>query len=429
MWVMGADGENPKKILASENDQYWDLAWSPTNQRLAYTKAGEGFIGPQSIETVSLDGEQPSVVFSDQQLDTIPLVWVRDGRMIFHLGEASASNSGNLWEIMTDPETGKPYGKPTKVTNWDQARPGSLSVSRDGSRLVVVKSHTRDDVYVGELKDEGNRLDSPTRLTVSESQDSPDGWTLDSKTVLFQTNRTGRYQIFRQQLQQDTAEPLIQEADDEGSAQLSPVGAWILYWSWPHVSTPPTVRLMRVPASGGSPEQVLEVPNDGTNQFHCPYNSASSCAISRWEQGQVTFYALDPVQGRGKELARTKLAMSDFAWRVSPDGSSIAVFNSDQLHEQVRILDLRKSSERNLQLSHGGHIEVQDWAADGKALLATASLTDELIVRIELDGRSRVLLNLGRNHFAFALRPSPDGRHLAFTQRTWEDNAWLLENF
>jgi eukaryotic-like serine/threonine-protein kinase len=428
IWVMGAGGENPQKILASENDQYWNLAWSPTSQRLAYTKAGLGLIGPQSIETVSLGGGQPSVVFSDQQLDTIPLVWVRDGRIIFHIAEASASNNGNLWEIMTDPQTGKTSGKPAKITNWDEARPGPSSVSRDGSRLVVVKSHTRDDVYVGELKEEGTRLDPPTRLTVSESQDRPDGWTLDSKAVLFQSNRTGRYQIFRQQLEQDTAEPLIPGADDEGHAMLSPDGAWILYWSWPHVSTPLTRRLMRFPSSGGSPEQVLELPNDSTNQFQCPYNSASSCVWSHWEQGQLIFYAFDPVQGRGKELARTKLGM-DFAWRVSPDGSRIALFDSDQLPEQVRILDMRKNTERTLQLPHGWHIEVQDWTADGKALLAAGSLTDYFMVRIELDGKTRVLLNLGRNHFSSALRPSPDGRRMAFAQHTWEDNAWLLENF
>jgi Tol biopolymer transport system component len=59
--------------------------------------------------------------------------------------------------------------------------------------------HGRVDVYLAELKEEGTRLDSPTRLTVSDSEDYPTGWTPDSKTVLFSSDRIGRSQIFKQQ--------------------------------------------------------------------------------------------------------------------------------------------------------------------------------------------------------------------------------------
>src|SRR5208337_2457596 len=66
IWVMGANGENPHRILTSENNSYEDLAWSPTGQRLAYTRMASQTGG--SIETVSLDGGPPSVVISDPQL-------------------------------------------------------------------------------------------------------------------------------------------------------------------------------------------------------------------------------------------------------------------------------------------------------------------------------------------------------------------------
>jgi hypothetical protein len=173
----------------------------------------------------------------------------------------------------------------------------------------------------------------------------------------------------------------------------------------------------------------LKLPNDNTYGFDCPYNPASFCVLSHWEQGQLILYALDPVQGPGKVLARTKLGILDFGWRVSPDGSRIAIFGAEQLHEQVRILDLQKGTERNLQLPHGWSIGGLNWAADGNALFAGARLKDYLIVRIESDGRTRTLLDLGRNHFSFLHCPSPDGRHMAFAQNTEEDNAWLLENF
>jgi eukaryotic-like serine/threonine-protein kinase len=172
--------------------------------------AGNGNGG--SIETVSLDGGPPSVVLFDPELRSLqpPLLWMRDGRMIFALVDGSGSNGENLWEIMTDPQTGQPSGKPVRITSWGGVEPLIPSVSRGGRRLAVLKSHWRADVYVGELEDAGTRLASPTRLTVSESEDYPSAWMPDSKTILFQSNRTGRNQIFRQTPEQDAAEPVIQ---------------------------------------------------------------------------------------------------------------------------------------------------------------------------------------------------------------------------
>src|SRR5208282_5472090 len=147
----------------------------------------------------------------------------------------------------------------------------------------------------------------------------------DSKTILFSSNRTGRSQILKQRMDQDTAESLITGPDDEKDAELTPDGRWILYWSTePGRDKPPaTRRLMRFPAlGGGSPEQVLEARFDDIAFADCPVRPASSCVFIHWEQGQLIFYAIDPVQGRGKELARTKLGLpTDLYWSVSPEGS------------------------------------------------------------------------------------------------------------
>jgi dipeptidyl aminopeptidase/acylaminoacyl peptidase len=188
---------------------------------------------------------------------------------------------------------------------------------------------------------------------------------------------------------------------------------------------------MRLPTSGGPSEQVLEAPI-ATSSFDCPSRPTSSCVLNSWEQGQLIFYALDPVQGRGKELARTRLGQpADLDWRVSPEGLRIAVSRGDQPHGQFRIVDLRNGTERNLQLPHDWGIWSLRWAVDGNALFVAAQSksTGYLIVRTELDGKSRVLLDRGRNQWLGFPCPSPDGRHLAFSQQTFETNAYLLENF
>jgi Tol biopolymer transport system component len=70
-----------------------------------------------------------------------------------------------------------------------------------------------------------------------------------------------------------------------------------------------------------------------------------------------------------------------------------------------------------------------NWTADGSALFAAAQSSEYVIARIELDGKTRVLLNRGRDQWLGYASPSPDGRHLAFTEQTFESNSWLLENF
>jgi Tol biopolymer transport system component len=154
--------------------------------------------------------------------------------------------------------------------------------------------------------------------------------------------------------------------------------------------------------------------------------------MSRWEQGQLIFYAFDPVQGQGKEFTRTKLEMPAYlCWTISPNGGSIAVGSTDRLREQVRILDARKGFENNIQLPQGWSIYDLSWAADGQALFAVGQspLGEYIIARIELDGKTRILLNRGRNNSMIVLRSSPDGHWLAFNQWAAGSNAWLLQNF
>jgi serine/threonine protein kinase/Tol biopolymer transport system component len=428
IWVMGANGENPRKILGSESDTYSAVAWSPASQRLAYarsTSAGR-LVG---VETVSMDGAPPNVVFSEpkERVMGISLLWLRDGRIIFPLYGASDDIVNQA--IVVDPQTGKPSGKPAEITTWGkQSFP--ISASRDGLRLVVLKGNSRQDVYVGELKQGGARMDSPTRLTMSESNDFSSAWTSDSKAVIFESNRTGRNQIFRQTLREDTAQPLIQGPDDEDNAKMSPDGAWILYRSWPHApegSAPITVRIMRMPVSGGAPEQVLEFADGKSSAFVCSSGPAGSCVLKGLEKGRTVFYLLDPVHGEGKELAAINGEMSEVSgWCVSPDGSRIAIESTGE----VRILDLLKHSERTLAIPHEWTIWDITWTADGNAFfLAAGSMSGYFIAKLDLDGKTHVLLNRGRNQFLSNLVSSPDGRRLAFSQATFDLNAWLLENF
>ena len=436
IWLAGADGGNARKIQDKESDEYKSLAWSPSGQRLAYLKKFEkAGVDPNnsggSIETLPLNGGAPSVVVSDPGLLLwAGMVWLPDGRLVFSSsGEKVVGGRPKLWAILTDPQTGVPSGKAAQMTNWADSLAHSPSVSRDGSRLLVGKNRQRNDVYISELKDNGTRLESPKRLTSNDSSNVVTGWTRDGGTVLLMSNRAGRFQIYKQRIDADAPELLATSPDDLFYPSLSPDAAWILYWAVSQ-SQSPSQRLMRVPASGGSPEQVLEAPVDPMIVFDCPSRPSSSCVISREEQGQIIFYALDPVQGQGKEIIRTKLGQAhDLQWCISPDGSHLAFASRTQLREQIRIVDLQNGTERNLALPKGWRIYGLSWATDGKALFASVPISLEfLISRIDLDGNTHVLFKRGAPWIGTPFS-SPDGRRLAYFEGNVDDNFWLLENF
>jgi len=421
IWVMGANGENPRKIYTSENEPLKALAWSPTGQRLAYIRKRPGESGfGGNVETVALAGGPPTTPFSDIRLLSAKdgaLLWLRDGRLIFALRERPGTTDSNLWQIHADPRTGKASGEPAKITNWYGFALWQPSVSKDGARMVVTKTRFRNDVYLAQLKESGTVLDPPRRFTLSDSRDLPDAWTRDNTAILFESDRAGRFQIFRQELGHDTAEPLIQGPDDERGATLSPDGAWILYWTTPPGASPPaSLRLMRTRTAGGPAEEILETPFTSSTSVDCPHVGAS-CVFSRREQAQLVFYALDPLLGVGKEVAR--IPMPAGQWSISPEGTRIAV----EVTSGIGILDLHTKAERNLPLPW--EVNSLTWAADGKSLFVGRYL----IARIELDGKIRVLLNQGRNVWLNSLVPSPDGRYLAISGQSWDSNVWLLENF
>jgi serine/threonine protein kinase/Tol biopolymer transport system component len=436
IWVTGADGENPKKILASEKEVYSALAWSPAGGRIAYLKSqGKSETGG-SVETVSLEGGPPSVVLSNAALvvgQGATLLWVHGGRVMLLMGDPIEPNGTSASEINVDPWTGKPTGELSKSAILDGT---PISASADGTRLVVGKGHARDDVYVGELKENGARLEVPTRFTVSESIDYPSAWTHDSKGIFFDSDRTGRRQIFRQRLDQENAEPLSQGSEAEEQAMMTPDGAWILCWSSVNPSggsVATTHSMMRIPTSGGSAEKILDAAaDDSATDFRCPSGTIGSCVLNGWEQGQLIFYSFDPVKGKGKELARTKLARpgDDLDWSVSPDGIRIAIETPQLLGGQVRVLDTRGGAERTVELPKGWVIWSMSWAASSDALfLGAQSKEGYSLARLDLNGNFRVLLDRGRNQWIGRVTAAPDGHCLAFAQQSFENNAWLLENF
>ena len=70
-----------------------------------------------------------------------------------------------------------------------------------------------------------------------------------------------------------------------------------------------------------------------------------------------------------------------------------------------------------------------EWSPDGNGFYVVADFPRGVaLVRVDLRGEAHVL-HEDQTGFFFSIKPSPDGRHLAFEKATVESNAWMIEKF
>jgi Tol biopolymer transport system component/DNA-binding winged helix-turn-helix (wHTH) protein len=435
VWVMGIQGDNPRKILAvGGKESLYSVHWSPESQRLAYMRSHDADpISQLSIETCDLKGENPTLVVAADPL-LRSFYWLPEGRLIYARLDSLGSSDGNLWQVGIDNHAGTPAGKPQRITQWAGSELSSTSFSADGKRLVLLESTDRAQVYLGELEAGGTRMKPPRRLTNDEAFDKPNAWTPDSKAVLFGSNRDGTWGIYKQGLGQETAEAVVTGLQDSPDPRLSADGAWILFSESPRTTASPTPpqRMMRIPVGGGVPQFVMEMPN--WVDFSCARSPASLCLTfdTSPDQKKLMIAALDPLKGRGRVLRtidNDPLHSYDHL-TLSPDGSTLAISGDGEAEIHIRLLSTSGGPDHEIRLKGWPNLTGLDWSADGKGLYCgSLSAQGGTLLYVDLKGNARVLWQYKAGIGAIWADPSPDGRYLAILGFVTNANVWMIEGF
>jgi Tol biopolymer transport system component len=440
IWTCGPDGANLQRVVdANAEDRYGPVAWSPDGQRIAYVRLhANATVSEFLVETRGLSTGQPVVVHTEHRfnrqaeiLDWQPLVsWTHDGRLIFALHEAHPNeDDSNAWAVRLDAKSGSPMGAPVRLTGGLGAI-ASFSVTADGRRLAFIKNSLQPQVYVGELDPAAKALKNNRRLTMDQRGSVPTSWVPDNLSVILNSGRNGRSEIFKQQIDQPTAELLVTDAArNVGDGRLSPDGSEVFYFSSPiDDSGSNSQRLMRMPIVGGPPRVVLEAPDLDYHQ--CARAPATVCLYSQQDSsGQETIFRFDPADGTSKEFLKiTDLPFP--SWNLSPDGSLLAAYAPDPIEGRIRLFSLRDRSTRNLLVKGWSGLSSLDWAGNSRSFFVSAMRPDGTIVllNIDLQGSAHPLLEQKNGEYCWAI-PSSDGKHLASMLMNGESNAWMLEDF
>ena len=357
-----------------------------------------------------------------------------EGRLLFSMFEfRPASITMDVWEIKVEAAAGKPLSEGRRITQWSTFASGQLddvNVTADGKTLIARRGQAQGNVYVADLEPGGKAMKNPRLLTNDESDDAAWGWTADSHAVLFESNRYGSWDIFKQDIDRAEAEALTATIDEqEHHPQVSPDGSWVLYLVSKRGRDKAT-RLLRVPVGGGPPEVVLTGEN--LKNFSCA-REAKLCVVAEEAEGKQMLSTFDPMKGRGERLPITDF--DGFGRGIlSPQGRLIDKMKSGPEGLCIRVRSLTGGPNEEITFKDlTGEYGLGDWSLNGKAIyLCQPPFEPDLTaLYLGLDGRSHVLWKRGISpgySFDHPI-PSPDGKHLVYTVVTYQMNAWMLENF
>jgi DNA-binding winged helix-turn-helix (wHTH) protein/Tol biopolymer transport system component len=445
IWVVGSDGSNPASVVeaatretsvtagnGSTNQPHASVslsgvAWSPDGKRLAYFRRFEpDSPGPSEdkryLETVEATGGTPKVLKVSRQLFPVAC-WATDDRLFYGYRDDPASDrlDYGIWSVRVSHKSGDREGKEVQVTRG-AGRLGGLSVSADGKRLVLWRDNLAPAVFLTELDTETRRFKRPRRLTLDENPNVVTAWTADSRAVLFSSNRSGTYKLFRQAIDQVVPEVLV-EGRNISQPRLSPDGTQVLYLAGydPEAPAKP-VSVMAVPVAGGPPRVVLQTPFIGDIQ--CARSPSNFCLLVSPDRA----LSFDPENGKVQPFLPFRGPAAE-NWSLSPDGSQLAlVYRGSK--QKITFVTVSDKSRREVELREtlaGG----MDWAADSKTVFVTGRATNgsPVVLDVEPSGNYRVLLEGDRAAQYLWAIPSPDGHYWALQEVSGAGNVWMVQDY
>ena len=423
-WVMRSDGADQVKVASDKSDgsTLGASTWSPDGKRIAYIRT-TWTDNPRnsSVEWNDWQNARAETFFSDRRL-TSALHWLPDGLLIYGLHEDNWQDS-SLWTVSLQ-KSGQISGSPRRITRG-QGSILNITASLDGKVIVFLNGHWSPSIYIGTLAADGAHLLANRRLTLDENANEPFSWTPDSKAVLFNSDRNGTSEIFKQAIDQPLAETLMTGAENLSGPRLTPDGSEILYISTPQSSSPETLSsIFAIPVMGGTPRLVLQDIN--IYNLQCARLPSTICLYSVPKGETRKTFRFDVRSGKTADPPQIDPPCN---WSLSPEGSQRAVLTYNN-HGVIYLRSTSTGKSRDLVVKGWNRLKAIDWSADGKSLLVPwlSDDSDGALLKVELDGRVSVLLR-SRNFLAAV--PSPDGRLLAIGEvaGAGTKNVWQIENF
>jgi len=416
--ITDADGRNERTLASRkrpENFSGYGLSWSPDGKNIAVS-ASEDENKPHEVLAISVaDGTAKKIGNHDWGFVS-NLVWQSDASGLLSIVRNSPiARRSSVWFIPY------PDGEPRKVTNdLNQYYGETMSLPANDKALAVLVADAESEIWLAPEGDAARaRLALQGVATSYEGIDglawTPDGhllfsgyvgdgqgiWemsgdglnrkqltssvgdsvdrlmsvTADNRFMVFQSNRSGRFEIWRANRDGSNLKQLTSEGNNS-QPTISPDGKWIVYVA-EHGGTP---MLWRMSIDGGQPEQLTYNASSG------PQISPDGKQIAYLESAGSMPLHLTVIPFWGSEASKVfSLPLrqpTNLAKRIrwSPDGKALIYKDSISGLWRQRLDADKPEPVRGFE---DLQIYQLAWSFDGKALAYTRGANMQEIVLLQ----------------------------------------------
>ncbi len=465
IWTGLPDGTGARLLYRGTPDErIAALFWSANDKTLWFNRLRHCLpalslrdvsINPDTCEESDLASRAPALDSLAIQLRHIRLnsgFFADDGQFFFLREDVErVSHLGfNLWSLQTDPATGHVNGTPHQLSHTTGIVLSQLTGSRDGGRMAAVRIESTTQTYVADWQTTPfPLLSNLRRLTLEQTNSYPHAWTPDSQCVIFESDRNGHLELFRQSLKRREAELLVSTPGDVYMPQVTPDGKWLLMMyrdlaSPGQPEKPIRHLLLRAPITGG---RTVEVPlAQPLDEFRCSLpGRGTGCVLRTTQADGQRYFELDPVTGKGRELGRTEFVSNGLGrWALSPDGTAIVV---PETHNPGRFLEIRldltpsNRSQSWRQIEGIGPLSGISFVPSGDGWLANSPMLDSTVNMAFLPSFGDLFGAEGFFYIDAQLHPhlidksstnifgrvSPNGKQMALLGADVTSNVWSFE--
>jgi Tol biopolymer transport system component/DNA-binding winged helix-turn-helix (wHTH) protein len=303
--------ENPVRLTSGPGDDYSPV-WSPDGRFLAFLRSAENGQGLYIIP--SIGGPERKVASRSGVADNssrMSVTWSPDGKQLVFTDGKSTQSPSSLFSLNL--ETLAVQRITTPAPSWD----GDYSpvFSPDGKRIAFIRDVEASlrDVYI--LPADGGE---PTRLTSDNRQVSGLAWSSDGTSVIFSSDRRGKF------------------------------------------------ALWRVAASGGAPER-LPVGTEGASYPAIAPKGDRLAYAQTSAQWSIMRVVLDTA-GKAKTTRLLSSTEQDSAPRYSPDGTRIAFQSWRSGTQEIWVCASSGSGPVQLTSFNGPLTGSPSWSPDGQQI-------------------------------------------------------------
>jgi serine/threonine-protein kinase len=250
LFTFAADNPVPRFLVAL-GDKAFDptsLVWSPDGRWIAFVNRYVGWRSANqentSIWVVDADDGTPVQITDELSMTSSPQ-WMPDSRHLLFVSNRDGARGIYMTEVGPSGATGEPQ----RVLSASDAH--SISISEDGRKLAFSKFNLSQNIWAVPIT-EGRvaSLADARRVTTGSQAVEFHSLSPDGRWLLFDSNRRGgNTDIYRVPLDGGTPEPLIDRPNDTFHPQLSPDGTEIVFRTF--LAEEGIHQLNLVPVGGG----------------------------------------------------------------------------------------------------------------------------------------------------------------------------------